>query len=86
MQPWATNAWGRSAYPAGGTSARAGRSGPIKFTLRAHPDAAAAYGRLKQELAAAFPEDIEGYCDGKDAFVQKLEADALAWYAHTGRM
>lgn len=58
----------------------------VRDYLRAHPDAAAAYGRLKQELAAAFPEDIEGYCDGKDAFVQKLEADALAWYAHTGRM
>lgn len=42
---------------------------------------AAAYGALKRELAARFPEDIEGYCDGKDAFVRGLERRALAWEA-----
>ena len=34
---------------------------------------------LKARLAQAFPYDIEGYCDGKDAFVQALEKEALAW-------
>lgn len=42
---------------------------------------AAAYGALKRELAARFSEDIEGYCDGKDAFVRGLERRALAWEA-----
>ena len=32
------------------------------------------------ELAYRFPEDIEGYCAGKDAFVKQLEKDALLWY------
>ena len=36
------------------------------------------YGALKARLAQAFPYDIEGYCDGKDAFVQALEKEALA--------
>ena len=42
------------------------------------PEARAAYGALKRALAARFPYDIEGYCDGKDAFVRELEAKALA--------
>ena len=49
--------------------------------LRAHPARAAAYGALKLELAARFPYDIDGYCDGKDAFVGALERDALEWRA-----
>ena len=31
-------------------------------------------------LAGQYPEDIEGYCDGKDAFVRALERRALDWY------
>ena len=48
--------------------------------LRAHPDEARAYGELKKALAARFPLDWEGYCDGKDEYVRALEARALAWY------
>ena len=33
---------------------------------------------LQRRLAAAHPWDIEAYCDGKDAFVRALEAEALA--------
>ena len=40
---------------------------------------AAAYGALKLQLARQFPEDLEGYCEGKDAFVKQLEQRALAW-------
>ncbi len=57
----------------------------VRDYLRAHPQRAAAYGRLKAELAARFPEDNEGYCDGKDAFVKRLEADALRWADEAGR-
>lgn len=48
--------------------------------LRAHPAACAAYAELKRQLAAQFPYDIERYCEGKDALVQELERQALAWY------
>ena len=51
----------------------------VRNYLRAHPHEAAAYASLKSRLAARFPEDIEGYCDGKDAFVRGLECRALAW-------
>ena len=53
----------------------------VQDYLRAHPARAAAYGALKLELAARFPYDIDGYCDGKDAFVGALERDALEWRA-----
>ena len=52
----------------------------VRDYLRTHPAAAAAYGSLKAGLAARYPADIEGYCDGKDAFVKDLEQKALAWY------
>ena len=57
----------------------------VRDYLRAHPAEAAAYGALKIRLAGQYPQDIEGYCDGKDAFVKRLERQALAWYAQTGR-
>jgi len=46
--------------------------------LIAHPEIARAYGELKQELALRFPTDIDGYMDGKDSFVKRHEAEALA--------
>lgn len=41
---------------------------------------AESYGKLKEKLAVLYPDDIEGYCDGKDAFVKALEKTALDWY------
>lgn len=38
------------------------------------------FGKLKEKLAVLYPDDIEGYCDGKDAFVKALEKTALDWY------
>ena len=52
----------------------------LRDYLRARPAACAAYAELKRQLAAQFPYDIAGYCDGKDALVQELELKALAWY------
>ena len=43
-------------------------------------DEARAYGELKKALAARFPRDWDGYCDGKDGYVRALEARALKWY------
>jgi GrpB-like predicted nucleotidyltransferase (UPF0157 family) len=40
--------------------------------LRADPDAAAAYSRLKRELAIKFAGDREAYNQGKSAFVEEV--------------
>lgn len=48
--------------------------------LRAHPEIAKEYAFLKQSLAQKFPHDIDGYCDGKDAFIKHHEAIALDLY------
>ena len=55
----------------------------VRDYLRTHPAAVQTYGKLKQQLAEAYPHDIEAYCDGKDAFVKKLEKTALEW-KHSG--
>jgi GrpB-like predicted nucleotidyltransferase (UPF0157 family) len=52
--------------------------------LRAHPGVAAEYGVLKAGLAQQFPEDIDKYMDGKDAFVKAAEQEALRWYRAGG--
>ena len=51
----------------------------VRDYLRCHPLEAEAYGALKEELARRYPYDIDGYCDGKDAFVRELEQKALQW-------
>lgn len=44
-----------------------------------HPEDARDYARLKEDLARRFPADIEGYVDGKDAFVSAVEKRAMIW-------
>lgn len=39
--------------------------------LRSHRDVAMEYAALKKDLAARFPYDMDGYCDGKDAFCKE---------------
>ena len=46
--------------------------------LRRDPQAAAAYGALKRQLAADHPRDIFTYVDGKTDFIRSIEARALA--------
>ena len=45
--------------------------------LRARPDVAREYGELKRRLAVACNDDIDTYCEGKDAFVKYHEARVL---------
>jgi GrpB-like predicted nucleotidyltransferase (UPF0157 family) len=45
----------------------------------AHPDDAQKYGHLKRALAVEFRYDIEGYCNGKDAFIRDIDNRALIW-------
>ena len=51
----------------------------VRDFLRAHSEIARQYGALKESLARRYPYDIEGYCDGKAAFVKDLEHQALRW-------
>jgi GrpB-like predicted nucleotidyltransferase (UPF0157 family) len=37
----------------------------IRNYLRTHPEAAREYGELNKRLAERFPDDIDGYIDGK---------------------
>lgn len=56
--------------------------------LRAHPEPARRYSDLKRALAAAHPDDIEAYMDGKDALIREIDEQAVAWRARrraTGR-
>ena len=45
--------------------------------LRADPDVAREYGELKKAVAESCGNDIERYCDGKDAYVKRLVAAAI---------
>jgi putative glutamine amidotransferase len=50
----------------------------FRDALRADPAKAAAYERLKRDLAAAHPNDIYSYVDGKTSFLREVEARASA--------
>ena len=47
--------------------------------LRAHPQEARAYASLKESLAARFPNDIDAYMQGKDAFIKEMDSKAAVW-------
>jgi putative glutamine amidotransferase len=46
--------------------------------LRGHPEDAAAYERLKRDLADRHPRDIFTYVDAKTAFIRAIESRALS--------
>ena len=48
--------------------------------LRQSPEICKEYGELKSKLADQYPTDIDGYGDGKDNFVKKIEKEALKWH------
>ena len=48
--------------------------------LRSHPIPARRYAQLKEQLASQFPEDMEGYVQGKNEFVREQEQEALTWW------
>ena len=45
----------------------------------AHPEDARQYSELKRKLAQEYKGDLDGYCDGKDAFVKEMERKAIVW-------
>jgi GrpB-like predicted nucleotidyltransferase (UPF0157 family) len=48
--------------------------------LRQSPETCKEYGALKSQLAEQYSTDREGYGDGKDDFVKKIEKEALKWH------
>ena len=48
--------------------------------LRAPPEVAKAYGKLKAQVAQQCEDDIERYSAGKNDFIKHHEALALQWY------
>ena len=53
--------------------------------LRTHPMTAHQYGRLKEELARQFPEDMASYIAGKNDFVKEQEREAMIWWQEKHR-
>lgn len=53
--------------------------------LRNHPAPARQYSRLKEDLAKAFPEDMDSYITGKNDFVKQQESLALQWWKECSR-
>ena len=51
--------------------------------MRTNKKERAEYAKIKTALAQRFPYDIDGYCDGKDAFVREMEKRALLEYDGT---
>ncbi|MDB5387122.1 MAG: hypothetical protein JWM11_2768 [Planctomycetaceae bacterium] len=49
----------------------------------AHPVYAKEYESLKLQLAESYPNDIAGYCNGKDAFIRQIDVIAAQWRAST---
>ena len=49
--------------------------------LRCHADVAREYNDLKLRLADSCKGDLEAYINGKDAFIKRIEREALAWRA-----
>ncbi|MFC9541544.1 GrpB family protein [Lysinibacillus sp. NPDC056959] len=48
--------------------------------LREHPEVCRQYGEIKSQLAKQYPNDSDGYCNGKEDFVKSVEKDAIKWH------
>jgi GrpB-like predicted nucleotidyltransferase (UPF0157 family) len=48
--------------------------------LRAHPELAAEYDRVKAECQRRHPDNSHAYGDCKEAWIRNAEANALEWY------
>lgn len=60
-----------------------GRHLAFRNYMRTHEKERTEYAILKIELAQKFPYDIDGYCDGKEKFVRKIEEIALSQFDDT---
>lgn len=53
----------------------------LKFRdyMVAHPKEAQKYSHLKKNLAREYPKNIDGYIDGKDAYIRSIDKKAKYW-------
>jgi GrpB-like predicted nucleotidyltransferase (UPF0157 family) len=65
------------AFQAG--SAQVERHLAFRDYMIAHPADAQAYGELKRKLAEEYPHAMDGYIDGKDAFIREMDRRAAEW-------
>ena len=47
----------------------------------AHPEEAQKYSELKRKLAAEYPQNMDGYINGKDDFIKEIDRRAEQWIA-----
>ncbi len=47
----------------------------------AHPEDAQKYSELKRKLMKQYPNNINGYMDGKDGFIKEMDRKASKWWA-----
>lgn len=52
----------------------------------AHPQEAKAYEELKRGLAEKYRYDNEGYCTGKNDFIQDIDQKAELWWKNTKKL
>ena len=45
----------------------------------AHPEDAQKYSELKKKLADEYPQNMDGYMDGKDGFIKEIDRRAAQW-------
>jgi GrpB-like predicted nucleotidyltransferase (UPF0157 family) len=57
-------------------SAQIDRHLAFRDYLRVHIEEAQRYSELKQHLAQQYPDDIQGYMDGKDEFIKAIDRTA----------
>ena len=57
----------------------------FRDAMRADPEAARRYERLKRELAARYPDDVDAYADAKTEFVREALRAAKARVQEAGR-
>ena len=55
----------------------------LRDYMRTHEKERKEYAEIKKSLALKYPYDIDGYCDGKDAFVREMERRALSLFEET---
>lgn len=60
-----------------------GRHLAFRDYMRTHEKEREEYAKIKIALAKRFPYDINGYCDGKENFVQEIEELALSQFDGT---
>lgn len=67
------------AFAAG--SAEVERHLAFRDYMIAHPEDARTYSELKRKLAEEHPHSLDGYMDGKDAFIREMDGRAARWRA-----